>query len=792
MVFGKKNYGLIYILFLLLISPALRSQNITISGYVEDIQSGERIIGAQVIDTINQKIVQTNNFGFFSYKTNKGEAAVKALYLGNFSNVQYLKLVGDTFINFKIKTVTEINEIVVTSDLYNRNANSPLGLVVIPVKQLASVPSLGEIDVLKAIQLQPGIIGGVEGSAGIFVRGGGAGENMFLIDDIPVYNVSHLYGFFSNFNNSAVKDIKLLKGCFPANYGGRVSSIVDVRTRDGNNQKMHGELSAGLISAKFMLEGPIFSSKTTYMISGRRSYLDFFANKLKNAGLMDKSFPKYYFYDINAKVVHTISRGNRLYFSIYNGKDHIQNKKESFEESSQMLKYQESNNETSGWGNLLTSLRWNHNFGSIIFSNTTVAYSTYDFFIERVFSSKEEDLMNDTIISKMFNSKYTSQIHDFITKTDFSFSLNNSNTIKAGIGNTYHIFKPGSHKYSMHNGYLNENADTSFINSDINANESYLFAEDELQLGSKTIINFGIYTSVFSTSDQHFINPQPRITGSYMVTDHLSLKGGYSKMVQYMHLLTSSGLSMPTDVWIPSSHDVKPLESDQVNVGVFNEWKSSFFLSIEMYYKWLYNPTDYKNGVSLNDLQPWYEKTIQGKGKAKGLEISLEKQKGRITGNISYTLSKAERSYADVNNGRFFPFKYDRRHNLNIFGNYQLSAKWDISAAWIYGTGYPATIAVEKYLPALSIYNVDSDFGGEVNYYPSRNNFNMPAYHRLDLSIHYKTKNRLGEHHFSLDIFNVYNRKNPVSMYYSGYRYKKLTYGSLLPMIPSVSYTIKF
>jgi outer membrane cobalamin receptor len=767
------------------------SQTCTVSGYVEDLKTGERMIGAFITDSTGRKTAQTNNFGFFSLKFSKGLVRINASYVGYKTGNYTISVIRDTSLVIKLEPGNELQEVVIKSSMYNRNAATPLGMVVIPIKQLASVPALGEVDVLKAIQLQPGIQGGIEGSAGLFVRGGGAGENLYLIDDVPVYNVSHLYGFVSTFNSSAVKDLKVMKGCFPAAYGGRASSVIDVRTRDGNDQSFRGEVSVGMISSKLMFEGPLLNPKTTFIISARRSYLDLFTNLLKNTGLLNGSFPKYYFYDINAKVVHTFSLKDRIYLSFYNGKDHIRNVHEITEEQGETSRFSETNTETSGWGNLLGTLRWNHNSGSSLFINTTLAYSKYDYFTDRSYSSLYEDLVYGSEISRDYHAGYYSRIRDIIAKTDFNYSIGSKQTISFGAGSTFHMLSPGTNTYSLNDEALNVTRDTFFTNARIKAGDYYLYAEYKTGIGKATL-EMGMRASGFIASGDHYFNPEPRLSLNYILLPNLALKAGYSRMEQYIHLLSTSGVSMPTDLWIPSTKGIRPLGSDQVNAGMAYQWQS-ITVTAEVYRKWLNNTTDFTNGASLTtDLRPWFEKTTQGEGSAKGFEISLEKSQGNVSGNISYTLAKANRKYPAINQGKEFPFSYDRRHNFNFFVNWIISPKYDVSAAWIYGTGYPATIPVEKYMPGLGIYNTDSEYGGEIDYYPSRNNVHMAAYHRLDLSFHYKVTTRIGEHTISVDIFNVYNRKNPIYMYYSGYRVKTLQYANLLPVIPSLTYTLKF
>lgn len=779
---------LITTLIFLITFQSAYSQKYTISGYVEDLNTGERIIGAYIIDTISKNMAQTNNFGFYNLKNIRGKSAIHSTFIGLTSEMHFLSLEHDTLLNILMQPARELKEVVITSSLYKQNVNTPLGLTIISVTRLKSIPSLGESDLIKSIQSQPGIKGGVEGSAGIFVRGGGGGENLFMLDDVPMYNVSHLYGFFSAFNSSAVKDIKLLKGNFPARYGGRVSSVIDVRSRDGNNRSVAGEISIGIISSNFTIEGPLLSDKTTFMVSGRRSYFDIYSGALKNLNLLDKNFPGYYFYDLNARITHTFSQKDKVYMSFYKGKDNIQNKNENTFINSNLETINENRNEVSGWGNLIGSFRWNHTFGNNLFSNTTVAYSSYDYFMNDKYYGTRKDSSLNQLIEKNYAAIYRSDISDIIIKTDLEYSLSNTHKLLFGAGNTIHTFNPGKTIYRVNDQELKQKIDTSYANAIVHASEAFMYIEDEIKPTLNLKLNVGLRLSGFVSVTKKYFNLEPRLSVNYAILPSLVIKTGYSRMIQYMHLLSSSGLSMPTDIWVPALKGLQPLKSDQINFGISYDYDKIALISIEIYQKWLDNTTDYRNGSSLlGDLSPWYEKTTQGHGNAKGIEISIEKQAGHLTGSINYTLSTASRDYADINNGQTFPFKYDRLHDFNISINYKISEKWDVSALWLYGTGYPVTIPIEQYSPALGISGFQSPH--LIYYFPSRNNYRLQAYHRFDLGLHYKTENRLGQHTISFDVFNAYNRKNPINIYFYQYPFK---YAYLLPLIPSVTYTLKF
>jgi outer membrane receptor for ferrienterochelin and colicin len=786
---------IIIVTILLLFFQQAYTQHFGVSGYVEDANSGERIIGAYVSDTITNSIVQTNNFGFFNLKIPSKKAAIRASYIGLRSDIIHLPSGSDTVITIRMKPVLELNEVVITSSLYRRSVDTPPGLIIISVNKLASLPSLGETDLLKSIQSLPGIEGGIEGSTGIFVRGGGSGENLYMLDDVPLYNVSHLYGFFSSFNSSAMKDIKLIKGSFPARYGGRASSIIDVRSRDGNNKDLKGEVSAGFISSRILLEGPLINEKTTFMVSGRRSYFDAYSDALKRMDILGRDFPDYFFYDLNARITRTFSQKDKVFLTFYNGKDRIRNKDEVTYENLSSERFSESEDQTSGWGNLTGSMRWNHAFKNNIFSNTTLAYSRYNYFVLR----EHKSIWSDTAKNKaelIYNAGYRSVISDIIIKTDLTWSINNSHKLLGGVGNTFHRINPGVNVYKIYEHDNSRDFDTvfsetakSYANYILNFSEPHFYIEDEIRLSKNLLVNPGFRVSGLVLSGQSKIKFEPRISAVYSMIPQLSFKAGYSRMTQYFHLLTTSGLSSPTDLWVPSLKGLKPLSSDQINAGVSYELADKILFSVELYRKWLSNTTDYRNGASLfTDLIPWYEKTTQGSGRGMGLEISVEKQSGRFTGSVNYTLSKSERQYIDLNNGLSFPFKYDRLHDLNISLNVQISKKWDISLLWAFGTGYPVTIPVEKYYPALNLtYNIQFNL---IYYYPSLNNYRLSAYHRLDVGIHYKTQNKIGEHMLSIDLFNAYDHKNPINMYFLLNNSFKEVF--LLPIIPSLTYTLKF
>jgi hypothetical protein len=478
--------------------------------------------------------------------------------------------------------------------------------------------------------------------------------------------------------------------------------VIDVRSRDGNNKDIKGEISLGIISSRLTLEGPLFDDKTTFIFSGRRSYFDLYTDLLKHLNLLDQEFPYYNFYDLNCRLTHEFSQNDKIFLNIYKGKDNITYKTGSEITDSNTELYTEKSNETSGWGNIIGSLRWTHSFNSNLFANTTVAWSGYDYFTRNQYNSVQKDTTMNTTIEKNYYATYKSQISDIILKIDYDYSLLNSHKLFFGAGNTFHTFKPGDNEYSLNDQELNEKTDTSFTNMTLYAGEPFFYIEDEITLVKKLKINTGLRLSSLISEGKMNFNAEPRLSVNYTLIPQLVFKTGYSRMVQYMHLLSNSGLTMPTDIWVPALKGLEPLKSDQINAGFAFNWNKKVLFSVEAYCKWLTNTTDLLDGTSLIiGFSPWYEKTTQGHGKAKGIEISVEKQQGSLTGSINYTLSTADRKYPDINNGQSFPFRYDRLHDFNISLNYQISKKWDVSALWSYGTGYPVTVPVEKYAPAM-------------------------------------------------------------------------------------------
>ncbi len=810
-----------FLLFICLILPfGIFSQNATISGYITDGSTNETLINASIFDTNNKKGAVTNDYGFFSITLPLGSTAMQFSYIGYKAQNLNFNLTKDMVINIRLEQHTTLSEITVLGTKKEIGVKgSQMSTIEVPVSLIKSVPVLfGETDVIKVLQLLPGVKAGTEGSAGFYVRGGGPDENLFLLDGVPIYNVNHAAGFFSAFNADAIKNVTLYKGGFPARFGGRLSSVVDIRMNDGNNQKLKGNISVGLISSKINLEGPLFSEKTTFNISVRRTYFDLLtqpAIKLaaKASGDGDVS-AGYYFYDLNAKISHKFSEKDRLYLSTYMGDDVIYSDFQN-SYSSQENRISENRMQLNwNWGNLITAMRWNHIVNNKLFMNTTATYSRYRFnmlvgstFDETIKYADKPTVYNYTKTSVGYNSG----IEDMGFKVDFDYSPNTANEVKFGMNYTNHAFKPGVHVFKMK---IKEDTTTQKLNktfgdANIYANEASLYVEDNITLNSFLKFNAGLHYSAFYVQDQFYHSLQPRLSMRALLTDLLSVKASYASMNQYIHLLSNSSLSLPTDLWVPVTKRIEPMRSHQYSAGVFYELAKLFDLSVEAYYKSMTNLIEYKDGASfMSSASGWEDKVSSGRGWAYGVEFLAQKTIGKTTGWVGYTWSKTERLFdrpgQEINYGKVFPAKYDRRHDISVVVAHKFSEKFDIAGTWVYSTGNAGSLALQNYsrptLPGEN--NNNFYYNNSVSYLSARNNYRLPSYQRLDLGANFHKQKKHGIRTWSLSVYNASNRMNPFFVYpdydYEYYGNGSMTYSkslkkiTIFPFIPSVSYSYKF
>ncbi len=800
-----KQFFLITSLLFVIIFQAY-SQNYTISGYVQDVETGEKLVGANIFDAVNLKGTTTNTYGFYSITLPSGDYQLKFSYIGYKPQVRDVKLDMNIHMNVELKTSLELSEVEVTADRIDREVKSTqMSSIKLSVKKIEELPALlGEVDVIKTLQLLPGVQSGTEGASGLYVRGGGPDQNLILLDGTPVYNVSHLFGFFSVFNVDAINNIELIKGGFPARYGGRLSSVLDIGLKEGNMKKIKGSASVGLISAKLTIEGPIIKDKTSFIVSARRTYLDYLAQPLIRAINNEPNVSQgYFFYDLNAKINHKLSDRDRLYLSVYTGEDKFYRNQKPYEYLYDGNIYTEESKSGLGWGNITSAFRWNRRWTDKLFGNTTLTYSQYNFNVNQFAQNITE---SDTgTVTELNSLKYLSGIQDYTVKVDFDYLPNPDHFIKFGISNIYHTFKPGVSVYKIMNEEA-ANVDTTMGETSIYANEFAMYIEDDYKISGVLKANIGLHYSGFLVNGKMYNSLEPRLSMRYLISEKWSAKISYAKMTQYIHLLTNNNIGLPTDLWVPATDRVLPQQSYQIAAGISTIFTDKYQLSVEGYYKKMNNLIEYKDGASfMGTNKGWEDKVESGKGWSYGAEVFLEKKLGIFTGWIGYTLSWTNRQFKGINLGEKFPYKYDRRNDISIVLSVPMNDTWSFSATWVYGTGTAHTLPTERYYGQgmynyyYDIYgpgteNTQSLFNGEINHVDGRNSIRAADYHRLDVNFRKIHKTKLGEMAFNIGVYNAYNRKNPF-YYYIGYDSRgnrALTRVSLFPFIPSVSWSFKF
>ena len=776
-----------------------RPNRYTISGFVEDAETGERLIGANIIVSNTGKGTISNNYGFFSLTLSEGDLLLKISYVGYKSIVRPVLLQKDTTVLFRLESGVEIEEVVITS--YNNSEeirSSSISVNRISVKSMESLPSLlGEADVLKMLEFLPGVQFGSEASSGIVVRGGSPEQNLILLDGVPIYNSNHAFGLFSVFNSDAIKSLSLFKGGFPARYGGRLSSVIDVRMKEGNTREFHGNVNIGTIASKFTLEGPVIKNRSSFLLSARRTYVDL----LLPASFQSKNdIPEFYFYDINAKINTRISENDRIFLSFYMGHDQFKEEDLFTEEDGSMI----DNEINKGiWGNRTLLARWNHIYSKKLFSNLSVLHSDYGLTIDLF----EEDEYNH--IYESSSAVYHSGITDLSVNLDFDYYPVPNHKVKFGTSYFYHTFNTG--ELDKHTVEYEEvdgtkifnptgNVDETMYNDPVYASEFQAFLEDDFSLGENWYTNVGLHFSGFIVDDANYFSLEPRFSTSYSLSDRFAIKGAYSRMKQYLHLMTHSGMGLPTDLWLPVTSIVKPQYSNQYTLGFVSVLNESYKLTIETYYKALHQIYAYREGVDYLAADNSWETNIElGTGSSYGIEFMLSRTLGKLGGWITYTYSKTERQFETINNGEPFPYKYDRTHQINLVSTYAFNPHLSLNATWIYATGMAYTLSTEKYVSLYRLYNWNMPPGGTTDYideYESRNNARMPDYHRLDLSLSYRKQFKRLNTIWNLSIYNVYNRFNPYLIYWDNDvnddNRRKQKQVALFTVIPSFSIRFEF
>jgi len=765
----------------------LKAQNYSFSGFVKDSTSGESIKGAVVKNLSDGASVTTNNYGFFSLTLPSGQQSVR-ISAGEYEGVTLVRNVqSDEQISiYLLPRADEIDEVRIRAKRNDNVRAVDISTQSITGKVIKKIPAfLGEADVIKSIQLLPGVTTVGEGATGFNVRGGGIDQNLVLMDDAPVFNSAHLFGFFSIFNPDAVKDVQLIKGGIPAKYGGRLSSVLDVITKDGNNRDYQVNGGVGTIFSRLTFEGPLVKNKASFLVSGRRSYIDVLAKPLLNEDLEGSQF---YFYDFTAKFNYDNGK-DKFFVSSYIGDDLF------FAANAFGVK----------WGNSTLSARWNHILNDKLFSNLTYYYSRYRYNLE---FNIGDDLSFD----------WQSYINNHSLKTDFTYYLNSKNEIGFGGSSTYYIFEPGTatavnnlgeNTFGVPNKYAMENA--IYLSDDWTPNNRFTIragirGSQFLYLGKSNVYTFRdpfaegqrrFVDSVWQAGNneviQQYLNLEPRLGFKYQWNRYTSIKGGYNRMVQNLHLISNTAASVPFDVWSPSTNNIKPELADQYTIGYFKNFsigKQEFESSAEVYYKDMLNQVDYVDGANLLLNELLEGELINGIGRAYGLELYVKKATGDLTGWVSYTLSRSERKSPGISDNEWYPSRFDRLHNLYIVAQYRLNKKWDLAANFVFSSGTPTTFYTGQY--SIQGYTIP-DAGSN-----DRNNVRNPNYHRLDLSATY-TKKKKGkwESNWVFSVYNAYNRRNPFSIYFEN-NYQNtginqaIQFSVIGSIVPAISYNFKW
>ncbi len=794
----RKLYIVLILFFAVGVAGAQQSSGkFTISGYIKDASNGEALIGATVYVTETQTGGITNEYGFYSITLPEATYNLHYSYLGYTPVTQRIGLDKNTRMDIELTPeAAQLQEVVVQAEIEQANVqNTEISTNKLEIKTIQKIPAfLGEVDIIKSLQLLPGVSTVGEGAGGFNVRGGSVGQNLILLDEAPVYNSSHLLGFFSVFNPDAVKDVKLYKGGIPARYGGRLSSLLDVRMKEGNSKRTEVTGGIGSIFSRIAVEAPIIKDKSSFIIAARRSYIDIlarpFVKLLQDGGALN-------FYDITLKANYTINSKNRVYLSGYFGRDNFKFDK----------------NQGFSWGNSTGTLRWNHVFNDRLFSNFTAVFSNYDYSLQ--FGRDDKD-----------SFKWNSVISNYMFKPSFTYFINSNNELNFGAESIYYVFEPAN-AFGVSNGSPTDVSIPKKYNL-----ENALYVSNSQKITKAFSIDYGVRYSFF-----HYLGPdstytyktvkvgerkqivdrkynqsgdviasynnlEPRFSFKFQASDKASIKGSYNRMVQYLHLISNTTASNPLDVWNPSTNNVKPQLSDQYTIGYFRDLgkDKNYELSVETYYRSNQNQVDYINGADLLLNRYLEGDLLSGEGRAYGLEGYFQKKSGRLTGWVSYTLARTEMKVNGINRGEWYPTRFNQTHNFKVAAFYELNKRWSVSADFVYVSGTPATFPTSRAVVQGVVvpYNAND----------SRGNVNLPDYHRLDISFRLEGKKEKRGHlrknsdYWVFGIYNVYARQNPFSIYFSQSDQRvpsgqpitsQATQLAIIgTLVPSVSYNFKF
>lgn len=783
---------LVVLMLFCLVLPAvgLAQSKFTVSGYVKDGASGESLFSSTILVKETGLGTTTNEYGFYSITLPAGNYTLVFAYLGfDPKEVKVDLTKTNQRVNIELSAAAITTDVVeITGKRGDANVqSSDMGKVEMSIEEVKQLPALlGEVDVMRTLQLMPGVMSAGEGNSGFYVRGGGPDQNLVVLDDAVVYNTGHLFGFFSVFNADAIKNTTLIKGGMPAQYGGRLSSVIDLQMKDGNMKKYQVDGGVGLISSRLTVQGPIKKDKASFIVSGRRTYIDLITKpilKRVEDGAYDGN--GYYFYDVNMKLNYRFSDKDRLYASGYFGRDVFVFKDNDGSFSAEIP-----------WGNQTTTLRWNHLFSDRLFMNVTTIYNDYKFALNSRFQDVRFNL--------------SSGIRDATAKVDFDLRPNQKNYVKFGAIYTYHIFTP----YTASGNFGDVEIETDKL-SKKHAHEVAIYIQDEWDLNTRIRFNFGIRGSLFShvgplekkVFDDNgvitdtlrysrneniatYVRGEPRMNFRFLIDESSSLKAGVTVNNQFIHLVSSSTTTLPTDLWVPSTQKVKPQLGVQYSVGYFRNFKKNMFeTSVEVYYKDMFNQIEYGESFTPELNTDIEEGFVFGRGRSYGAEFFFKKATGNLTGWVGYTLAWTNRQFDDINDGKIFPAKFDRRHDLSVVVMYEVNKKWRLAATFVYGTGQTTTLPIGRYFIN----------GQVVNQYGERNSYRMDAYHRMDISATYIFPKTKFYSDITVSVYNVYNRMNPYFIYYdvdgdvsSGNLDVQAKQSSLFPVLPSLTWNFKF
>ena len=802
--------------------PSATTQH-NIHGYVTDATSGETLIGANVYCPALGTGTVTNAYGFYSLPMPVGQHALLISYVGYESQVVTLQVMADVTENVALAPAHQLHEIIVESDRPETGAASTrMSATTLTMQQIQQMPSmLGEADVIKSLHVLPGVQTGFAGTSQMSVRGGNLDQNLFLLDGVLLYNVHHVLGFESAFMPDAVKHVDFFRGSFPARYGGRLSSVCDVRTKDGDLQRLHGLFSIGLLSSHLALEGPLVKNRTSFIVSGRRSYAGWLMRAMMASDAMDgDEIERFdlYFYDVNAKVNHRFSDTDRLFLSFYRGQDGL-TMGVKFSDTDSYNKSQSTSHfdQDVRWGNTFSCLRWNHLYTPSLFSNLTLGYNRYAMLAanETRYTEREQGALAS---DDRFKTDFRSGIDDMMLIYDFDWHPVQSHHIRMGGSYTLHLFRPEvqSAVQSMTDGnrHIEQRNDTG--KRDTRGHEVALYAEDDIDLGGRWQLNAGLRAVAFGVDGRCYPAAEPRLSASYRLADGLRAKAAYTLMHQYVHQLTTSPVNMPTDLWVSVTKDFRPMTANQWTIGLAcNRW-AGWELSAEAYWKEMRHVLEYADGASFyGSSRGWESKVTQGEGRGMGLELAASRTVGKTTGNVSYTLSKADRRFPDgsINNGCRYPYEYDRRHVVHIVVQQQFTPHVDFNVSWNYSSGGYVSLAKQQsiyILPESNTGSAPTTYGED--YYSGRNNYHLKPRHQLDLSLNVHHTTRHGERIWNFSLINAYLHKNqdfawtvvkyesqPVVdpetgrvSYVETASRKVIKQVTIIPILPSVSYTYRF